>query len=270
VTARPLTQLVPPSLLQGRWIVVLVCYLDDSGKDSQNAVTTLAGYVGRDAEWEAFERDVEPWFAEYRVGVLHAKDLHSGRGDFKDWKVAKKLGFVSRICLARNPRAMLGISRSAKKETYQEHKADRGRQATSSPYAFCFNLIIDRILRSVVSGKAANEEGVTFTVEAGNEHNNEIELAFNEIRSKHGLNDQLRSICFVPKDHSRAIQLADLFAFYARRNDLAQLRARDAGQETHSVDTIMKVIAEGLPHDGYVATAFGDRAGGSRFLAGDL
>jgi hypothetical protein len=31
---------------------VLICYLDDSGKDPQNPITTLAGYVARDAAWE--------------------------------------------------------------------------------------------------------------------------------------------------------------------------------------------------------------------------
>ena len=60
VIVRPLRQLVPPYLLAGRWIVVLVCYLDDSGKDPQNPITTLAGYIARDTAWEAFEREREP------------------------------------------------------------------------------------------------------------------------------------------------------------------------------------------------------------------
>ena len=63
-----LHRLVPGSLLTRRWIVVLVCYLDDSGKDPQNPITTLAGYIARDTEWQAFESEVEHWFAEYRAG----------------------------------------------------------------------------------------------------------------------------------------------------------------------------------------------------------
>jgi hypothetical protein len=43
VIVRLLRQLVPPFLLAGKWIVVLVCYLDDSGKDPQNRITTIAG-----------------------------------------------------------------------------------------------------------------------------------------------------------------------------------------------------------------------------------
>ena len=45
------------------WIVpVLVRYLDDSGKDPQNPITTLAGYVAKDMAWEGFEAEAKPIF----------------------------------------------------------------------------------------------------------------------------------------------------------------------------------------------------------------
>lgn len=89
VVVRPLRQLVPPYLLAGRWIVVLVCYLDDSVKDPQNPITTLAGYIARDTGWAAYEADVARWFTEYGVNILHAKELHDTDGDFKGWKKIK-------------------------------------------------------------------------------------------------------------------------------------------------------------------------------------
>src|SRR5947209_18378215 len=119
--ARPMRQLVPSYMLRGRWIVVLVCYLDDSGKDPQNPITTLAGYIARDREWEAFENDVEKWFTEFNVGTLHAKQLHDTDAEFKGWSVLKKQAFVSRVCEARNPHVMMGLSMSAEKATYSVH-----------------------------------------------------------------------------------------------------------------------------------------------------
>lgn len=80
----------------------------------------------------------------------------------------------------------------------------------------------------------------------------------------------MHSISFVSKDSCRAIQLADLFAFYSRRDGVAQLRARQEGKESHTIDTMIKIIVEGLPHLGFVATDFGPDAPASRFLAGDL
>jgi hypothetical protein len=87
---------------------MLVCYLDDSGKDPQNSITTLAGYIARDTQWEAFEAEVEHWFKEFGVRVLHAKELHDTDGDFKGWTVLKKQAFVSRVCQARTPHLMIG------------------------------------------------------------------------------------------------------------------------------------------------------------------
>ncbi len=87
-------RLIPPNLLAGRWIVVLVCYLDDSGKDPQNPVSTIAGYVAREAAWAAFESEGESWFSEYGVNILHAKDLQDTDGEFSGWPVLKKQAFV--------------------------------------------------------------------------------------------------------------------------------------------------------------------------------
>jgi hypothetical protein len=73
----------------------LVCYLDDSGKDPQNPATTLAGYVADESAWAGFEAEIEPLFAKYAVGILHAKELHSTKGDFKNWTVLEKHSFVA-------------------------------------------------------------------------------------------------------------------------------------------------------------------------------
>ena len=62
---------------------MFVCYLDDSGKDRENPITTLAGYVAMEAAWIRFERNVEPVFKKFGVEVLHAVSLHNTKGDFK-------------------------------------------------------------------------------------------------------------------------------------------------------------------------------------------
>ena len=41
---------------------MLVCYLDDSGQDPQNTVTTLAGYIAREGDWKQFEGEIEADF----------------------------------------------------------------------------------------------------------------------------------------------------------------------------------------------------------------
>jgi hypothetical protein len=94
--------------------------------------------------------DVERWFTEYKVGVLHAKELHDSDGDLKGWPRIKTRAFVSRICQARTPHLMMGLSMSVLKGTYQVRAAESGRRRTVTLYAFCFNVIIDWILAALV------------------------------------------------------------------------------------------------------------------------
>jgi len=86
---------------------VLVCYLDDSGKDPQNRLITVAGYLAKSEAWEAFELGVEPIFQKRKVRVLHAKEMEDTDGDFKDWTVLNKQSFVAQRCGDKNSLILL-------------------------------------------------------------------------------------------------------------------------------------------------------------------
>ena len=204
---------------------MLVCYLDDSGKDPQNPIETVAGYIAREDAWQAFESEVEPIFAEKKVSILHAKELHDTDGDFKNWTRLQKQTFTARIGLVAARHVMMGFSMSAQKRSYQEHATYRAEgmppRRTVTPYTFCFQVIVDWILRGVQIGRAVNTEGVAFVLECGHENNPQAEQEFNWIRKNYSLENVLRSISFVSKDNCRAIQYADVLAFYSRRDGVA-------------------------------------------------
>jgi hypothetical protein len=114
-------------------------------------------------------------------------------------------------------------------------------------------------LRDIRIGRAANTEGVAFVLECGHENNPEAEKEFYWVREHYNLQGVLRSISFVPKDSCRAIQLADLIAFYSRRDGVVFLKAQTDKSETYEMDIMLKIILEGVPHRGFVATGFHDR-----------
>ena len=242
---------------------MLTCYLDDSGKDPQNPITTVAGYLARDDAWQAFETEVEPIFAEKKVSVLHARDLHAGDSDFKGWIVLQKHAFVAQIMNVAAPRVMIGVSMSAHKDNYREHAGYRASgdepRRTVTPYTFCFQVIVDWLLRDIRVGRAVHSEGLALVLECGHENNSQAEQEFYVVRKKYGLENVLRSISFVPKELCRAIQLADLLAFYSRRDGVAYLRAIEKNDETFTSDTIVKIITERVLHRAFVATGFHDR-----------
>jgi hypothetical protein len=251
-----LHRLIPSSLLSGKWLFVLVCYLDDSGKDPQNTVTTLAGYVAREQDWKTFETEVEPIFKRYEVPILHAVQLEGTKGCFKSWSVLKKQSFVAQISSVLAKHSMLGVSMSCHKETYDlRAKEAKGKRQANRPYTFCFNVILDWLLKDIRTGKAAWEEGVAFVLELGHENNPQAEQAFHSIRKKYNAESALRSISFVPKEDSRAVQMADLLAFYSRRNAVALVRAKEA-DEDHTAETMLKIIEEKGEFKSVVATDF--------------
>jgi len=244
---------------------MLVCYLDDSGKDPQNRIITLAGFVAPEDAWRSFEAEVESWFTEFGVKVLHTKELHHTDGEFKGWTVLRKQAFVARLCQAMSHHLPVGVSMSALKETYATRAAESDRKRTVTPYTFCFQVINDWILRDIRVGRAANADGVAYIIEAGNEHNSEAEEQFHAVRKLHDLGATLRSICFVGKDSCRAIQMADLIAFYSRRHGEAMERAPLDERADVNAGMMMNLIAGAVPIRSFVATDFGANAEGRPF-----
>jgi hypothetical protein len=242
---------------------VLVCYLDESGKDRQNRITTVAGFVAPEKCWEAFELTVESVFQEYGVDVLHAMDLHHTRGCFRDWPIRKKRAFVAQMCQKMTPFIPLGVGMSALKSTYSEEKKRRGRQLTRSPYAFCVNVIWDWIFNDIRVGEQAHRDGVALVLEMGHQNNPDAKLAFEETRALFAKQITLHSLIFVPKMHSRAIQVSDLLAYYVRRHGVAQERAPADQLPSVRPDPILEIITAAVPVRAFVATNFGEGTRGT-------
>lgn len=242
---------------------MLICYLDDSGKDPHNSVTTVAGYLARDDAWQAFETDAEAILAGKQVPVLHARDLHASDGPFKGWRVLEKQALVARVATAATGRVMMGLSMSAHKENYEEHAVYRAdgppSRRTVPPYVFCFQVVVDWLLRDIRVGRIVHAEGLSLILEHGHENNGYAEQEFHFVRKRFNLENVLHTISFARKDSCRAIQLADLLAFYSRRDSVALLEAKEAGRESNEHETMLKCLLEIAPHRGFVATGFHDR-----------
>lgn len=52
-----------------RLILVLACYLDDSGTASDCPVITMAGYIGFAPGWADFESAATEIYSNYRTGI---------------------------------------------------------------------------------------------------------------------------------------------------------------------------------------------------------
>ena len=102
---------------------------------------------------------------------------------------------------------------------------ETGKFSSMSPIGVCFSAIMSRIVANPDHHFAAaiKQQGVSFLIESGNRNNAEIEKFFHQMADKSTFEGTLRSIKFIRKASCRAIQLADFFAFYSRR----QMRNHD-------------------------------------------
>ncbi len=253
---------------------MFICYLDDSGTHPDSPLVTIAGYAMPEDGWAAFEPAAEPIFERRDVKILHAVDLQQNNPPFTgdNWKVLNKQAFVAQLCLAMKPHQPLGFSYTAAREVYERRAQEAGRPTGASPYVFGFQVILNWLLNSAWVGKRVREEGVAFVVEQGSKNNGGITAAYDFIvkNNSRDLGNTFRGLTFVPKTHSRAIQMADLIAYYSYRRAMHLQGVPFDKHASVKLDPVLKVMLETCPHLCMVGDQFGWGADDWRVSVGEL
>jgi hypothetical protein len=210
---------------------VLFCYLDDSGTGNDSPVLTMAGYVGAIHSWIAFEQRAKKVFAVFGVTELHGKEFNDTKGDFKDWSRSKKEDFAAQLYKHLRQTVEFGVNFSITRSAYHRARFEFGEKPRESAYGYCFQNVVDTIMRSnVMKYCAAEHQGtISFVVEAGNKNDPDILRIFNEIKfdPRHiGIDRVLKSVTFVDKGSTIALQMADFLAFHSRRYSVQCERAK--------------------------------------------
>ena len=213
----------------------MIVYLDGSD-DNGSSVTTLAGYGQSADEWEKFEVHAAEVFRKFDVDILHATDFHRTKGCFKGWSYVRKRNFID--ALYSQSKDLFGISHSVQKKGYSEGRKGIKAAQSMSPYGCAFSSMVSGFCLSDMTSRHVEEYGRSFVVESGHKNNREIEMEFHRLKQRHFPN-VLGSISFSEKTDSRAIQLADLFAFYSR-HQAAKMDAKNMfGKEAEQLEDKM-------------------------------
>ncbi|MET4170940.1 hypothetical protein ABIB99_002022 [Bradyrhizobium sp. LA6.1] len=198
------------------------CYLDDSGT-SGLPIVTLGGFFAHMSQWDRIEPALDAAMNAHGVGIFHAKEFHDTKPPFRGWPKIRKLSFTDEIFSAAHG-AMAGVAIGVEKEGLKRGKQLQPKAFNRmSPMGVAFALIMSRILTHQSVASAVKQNGLSFLVEAG-PNNGEIQDYFQRMAKMSVFEGVLRSVSFVPKEHSRAIQLADFLVFYARRQLRNQFR----------------------------------------------
>lgn len=224
---------------------MLTCYLDDSDADT-GSVLTIAGYLADEAGWLRFGDRVEALCREMKVDVIHAREFDAQKDCFKGWTVIDKVRFLHGIADAMQGNVRMGISRSIPKALYKVRKVQSKLDSRLSAYGFAFGTIVFSLFKANefgISEEAA--DGVRFLVEDGNRNNRDLDrYVQSEIR--HGNLPATTSISFIGKRSCRAIQVADLYAFYSRRRANKWIKTR--GKLRYFPDNYQLHVQRAIPH----------------------
>src|SRR5215469_10265714 len=72
-----------------RWTLVISCFFDDSGKESDldNRIVCAAGYMGLDNFWDMFNQAWAHHLMRHGISWLHMKDFMLSRDEYalKGW-----------------------------------------------------------------------------------------------------------------------------------------------------------------------------------------
>lgn len=197
-----------------RPVIVFSFYLDDSGT-SGLPVVTMAGFIAPLAQWDVVEPATHEIMNRYEVPVFHAKEFHDTKPPFAKWSKIKKRTFVDEVFTAADGR-IFGLSMTVRKSAHLAAQSG-GMLPSMSPYGVCFSALVLRAVLDPQVGPSVRKDGVSFLVESGNKNNAELEEMFHNFSTAPAFEGALRSLTFIPKGSCRAIQIADLFAFYSRR-----------------------------------------------------
>lgn len=200
-------------------VAVIVCYLDDSGTDSEAPVIVMAGYASPMHGWKKFERATKPIFREHGIGEFHAMEFHASKEQFKGWGAAKQLRFLTEWNAAASGNIMSGVTVGIPKATFLQRKAENPKVDPGiSSYAQCFRGVLEHLIHDKEIWPLCIEHGVSFILENGNHNNVNVEQVFHRLKQHEPLGQVLRSIAFCDKADCYAIQYADYLAFYSRRH----------------------------------------------------
>jgi hypothetical protein len=204
---------------------VLACYLDDSDATTSK-VSTIAGYVAHEDGWQRFEQMADEICGRYNVDLIRGRQIDGRMDCFAGWSLLKTEGFLDEIGRALPGNILFGISRSIGKDNWKLRRRQlmaldslhKRTFSSLSAFGFCFaSIAID--LKDNDDFEVASEvqsNGIAYMIESGSKNNPDIHRYVDAQRKKGSLHVNT-IVTEVDKRSCRAIQVADLYAFYSRR-----------------------------------------------------
>jgi hypothetical protein len=142
---------------------VLRAYLDASNEQDGDPVAVVAGFVGDERQWEAFEAVWSPFLSENGLARFHAAEFWARNGQFKRWSDAQHLKAKGDVCRILNSLNLFGVGAAVNINAFNEWRVSAPYFYLDDPYYFA----LDYSLRILIRGISAHpkDEGITIYID---------------------------------------------------------------------------------------------------------
>lgn len=191
-------------------IIVFKVFMDESGTHDCSPIVVVAAYIGRSDVWEEWTRR---WIeAIAPIKVFHAVDAQNLTGEFKGWTSEEVAEIVIRALPIIRDSKIGAVSVGMDMRAFEEALEGREdlRQEFPSPYAACFQAVVQTILDIAFQG--GNSENIAFVHEM-NQFRTEAGDAFEWIKNNSARGKNCISLNFEDKSQYPPLQAADILAY---------------------------------------------------------
>lgn len=190
-------------------------FLDDSGTTDAEPVVTLAGFYGPRAIWTKLETEWDELFKIYDIDIFHSKDFHSRKGIFNDWNEERKLEIIEKIFVLAKDQ-IFGLCSGFHKSTFGFSKSFFKEEMNhTSPLSLALSENLLNCFGEIE--RYPDFEFFQIYIEAGNKNSGGMRNFVEGLRRHIVFKNKLLPVIFISKSDRRAIQIADIIAFFVRR-----------------------------------------------------
>ncbi len=203
-----------PSALpeEGRYLIVLDGYFDESGTHDASETITVAGYLAHVNSWRPFETKWKEALAEYKLDFFHMSEFAHRRSGY-DWPEDMRRERLGHLIEIINEFTWHSFGVGIPKKLFESVFTGRARRFIDGPYGFASWLIVNLVSREL--DRLDLETGVAYVFEDGAPGKGELLTMYEGLPTFSGGKEALHVLSLRLEDKRRFVplQAADILAY---------------------------------------------------------
>jgi Protein of unknown function (DUF3800) len=194
-------------------VAVFKVYIDESGTHDRSPVVTVAAYLARPKQWEAFTKE---WRRAIRpIKVYHATDAANCHGAFEGWTPKQVAELAARALPIIPKHVGMAVAVGIQMDDYRMALKERPELAAllGEPYGACLQWALTILLRA--KAEHNNREQIVFFHEQ-NDYKTEAMRVYDYVTERWNVG-AVSSFAFGSKEKYVPLQAADIYAYEANK-----------------------------------------------------